>query len=873
MTKRHRAAQLAVVPLLAGVGLVGPAASAVAAPAPGAVKAATAGTELYVSRRDCKPAGDGSEAAPYCTIGAALAVVQPGQTVLVQSGDYSEKVTVTRSGTQSAPIKVRAVNTSRGIVRIGHYTLSGTPLTISGVHDVVVEGFTLAGRGDAVPVLVSGAQRITLDGIAANGVGGLPAVRVTGSSSDVVVSRGWFTGSGAGATGVAVEAGVSGATVTASTFSKSRVAVTDAPGARITGNTVVTDCATGIVVAGTSTGASIRNNILRTGAGPVPEPVACAEPTTAPAISVSAAASGDAEADHNLVDSASGSAVYRWGDTDHADLASFRAATGQGGHDILAPARLGEKRGTERGWFPLTAASPAVDSADATAPGTTRTDLLDNAHADSPDVPNTGTGNGYHDRGAVELQGGRTVSGSGVQSKPGGSSLDYTDPLTVTHAWPIDGPVGKVARRFSNDRYYRVGPIEPAVGQLLRAGAACVDNDVRFDNFRVVPPSVPVQLSGDCAVLGAMFTPVAPTRLLDTRAAVGIGTTVPVAANSEIVLPIMSINGVAASNITAVVLNVTVTQPTTPGFLTVYPDGTTAPQSSSVNFVAGETVPNLVTVPMSNGNLRIRNSAGGTVHVVADLQGFYSGFGDGFKPLPPTRVLDSRANGDTPIPANSYRVLDLSGRVPSGAKAVVLNVTVTQPTATGVLTAYPAGSSVPTASNLNFVAGQTIPNLVTVPVVNGRLVLQNLSSGTTHVLADLAGWYGTGATDGFVPYGPQRVLDTRSGFRGSKLAPFSSIDLLVPYLDPNGNDDTPKPTALVANLTVTAPTAGGVLTGHPRGEVPPAASNVNFLAGETASNAAVVRVGANGYVTLFNNSGGSTDVLVDQAGHFIATTP
>ncbi|MET8462770.1 NosD domain-containing protein [Micromonospora zamorensis] len=867
--RSHRSVQLAVVPLLAGVGLVGPAGPAVAAPAPAAARAASAGTEVYVSRSNCKPAGDGSEAAPYCTIGAALAVAQPGQTVLVQPGNYGENVTVTRSGTESAPITVRAVNTSRGIVRLGHYTLSGTPLTISGVHDVVVEGFTLTGRGDGVPVLISGAQRVTVDGIA-TGVGTLPAVRVTGSSSAVTVSRGWFSGSGTAATGVAVEAGVTGAVVTANTFFKTRVAVTDAPGARITGNTVMTDCATGIVLAGASTGASIRNNILRTGAGPVPAPETCADPTTAPAISVAAAATGGTEADYNLVDPASGGAVYRWGETDHADLASFRAATGQGDHDILAPALLGERLGTERGWFPPTAASPAIDSADATAPGVARTDLLDNAHADAPTVQNTGTGNGYHDRGAVELQGGRTVSGYGVQSKPGGSSLDYTAPLTVSHAWPTDGPVGKVAQRFTNDRFYRVGPIVPADRQLERAGTACVSNDIRFDNFRVLPPSVLEPLGGDCEVLGAMFTPVAPTRLLDTRTAVGISTTVPIAANSEIVLPVMSINGVSASNITAVVLNVTATQPTSAGYLSVYPDGTTTPQTSSVNFVAGETVPNQVTVPMSNGNLRIRNNAGGTVHVVVDLQGFYSGFGDGFKPLAPTRVLDTRANGGAPVPANTYRVLDLSGRVPSGAKAVALNVTATQPTANGVLTAYPAGSPVPTASNLNFVTGQTIPNLVTVPVVNGRLVIQNVSSGTTHVLADLAGWYGSGATDGFVPFGPQRILDTRTGGR---LAPFASVDQLVPYLDPNGNDKTPKPTALVANLTVTGPTAPGVLIAQPKGEAPSATSNVNFVAGETASNAAVVRVGADGSVTLTNNSSGTTDVIVDQAGHFIATTP
>ena len=60
---------------------------------------------------------------------------------------------------------------------------------------------------------------------------------------------------------------------------------------------------------------------------------------------------------------------------------------------------------------------------------------------------------------------------------------------------------------------------------------------------------------------------------------------------------------------------------------------------------------------------------------------------------------------------------------------------------------YPAGATVPNASNLNFTAGQTIPNLVTVKVgSDGKVKLTNNSPGTAQLIADVAGYYlpGTG---------------------------------------------------------------------------------------------------------------------------------
>lgn len=94
--------------------------------------------------------------------------------------------------------------------------------------------------------------------------------------------------------------------------------------------------------------------------------------------------------------------------------------------------------------------------------------------------------------------------------------------------------------------------------------------------------------------------------------------------------------------------------------------------------------------------------------------------------------------------------------VPSDVVAVVLNVTATNSTQGGFLTLYPDGGSRPLASNLNFAAGQTIPNLVVVPVdSDGKVAIYNFA-GNTDVVADLEGYYtpGSGATGPAGPQGP-----------------------------------------------------------------------------------------------------------------------
>ncbi|RPE32528.1 right-handed parallel beta-helix repeat-containing protein [Kitasatospora cineracea] len=372
---------------------------------------------------------------------------------------------------------------------------------------------------------------------------------------------------------------------------------------------------------------------------------------------------------------------------------------------------------------------------------------------------------------------------------------------------------------------------------------------------------------------GSLFTPAGPTRLLDTRAHIGVGGTTPVAAWGTVTLPVTGIAGVPASGVTAVTLNVTVTDPREDGHLTVYPHGGDRPNSSNLNWTAGKTIPNLVTVPVVDGKVSFYNASGGTVHVIADLAGYYSGKGSVLTSTSPTRLLDTRAHigvgGTTPVAAWGTVTLPVTGiaGVPaSGVTAVTLNVTVTDPREDGHLTVYPHGGAAPNASNLNWPAGKTIPNLVTVPVVDGKVSFYNASGGTVHVIADLAGYYSANGYETYRPVGPWRVMDTRedwgagSGTNTRKAGPVPARGTLDVYLD------MPVTDSVTLNVTVTEPGTDGHLTVYPYGGTVPNASNLNWVKGETIPNQVVVKV-KEGKVSFYNASDAPVHLVVDAFGY------
>lgn len=259
----------------------------------------------------------------------------------------------------------------------------------------------------------------------------------------------------------------------------------------------------------------------------------------------------------------------------------------------------------------------------------------------------------------------------------------------------------------------------------------------------------------DSYTKAGLFNPLPPKRDLDTRIGVG-APQARLGPGATLNLTVTGVNGVPATGVSAVILNVIAVIPSTAGFLSVWPAGATRPTASNLNFLPNQVVPNRVMVGVGTGGsnagkVSIYNPSG-TVDVVADVNGWFTDAtstagGSAFVGVLPIRIFDTRASVGGPIPAGFYLSLGPSSPPPNPLAALVLNVTAVAPTSDGFLTLYPDSGTTdhtpPTASDLNFVAGDVVPNLTVVKLgPNSRFDTFN-PSGSTDVVYDEDGYYGT----------------------------------------------------------------------------------------------------------------------------------
>ncbi|TPG16243.1 hypothetical protein EAH86_13640 [Pedococcus bigeumensis] len=370
------------------------------------------------------------------------------------------------------------------------------------------------------------------------------------------------------------------------------------------------------------------------------------------------------------------------------------------------------------------------------------------------------------------------------------------------------------------------------------------------------------------------FQPLTPARLVDTRS------TSPVGPGGVLAVPVLGHGGVPASGVGSVALNITAVTPTSSGFLTAWPTGSARPATSTVNFTAGQVVPNNTVLGVGTGGTISVYNLRGSTHVIVDVTGWFP-TGSGVTAVPPARVLDTRSG--SPLGPGGTRTLKVAGTsspsVPADAVAVTLNITATGPTATSYLTVYPAGASRPTSSTLNMVRGSTVANATIATVgAAGSVTIAN-ASGSVHVIADLTGYLLPGM--GYVPLVPVRVADTRSGdyFQGGfgfdapypvgTVNPASMFDITVPR-----RGSAPKVPfgagSVVLNVTAIAPDRAGylkVVPGDGFGPLP-SVSTLNFTAGQVVANGAIV--GSPLDEVSLKSSGAVVDAVVDVLGYFPA---
>ena len=201
--------------------------------------------------------------------------------------------------------------------------------------------------------------------------------------------------------------------------------------------------------------------------------------------------------------------------------------------------------------------------------------------------------------------------------------------------------------------------------------------------------------------------------------------------------------------VTGAIVNLTVTEPTAPGFLTVYPgpcNPANRPNASTINYVPGLTIANLAAVAVgADGTVCVYSSA--PTKFIVDVAGWLGPTGTGFKGITPQRLVDTRGGAAVhPILGRTGAgplvvPMGTSSGVPANASGAVLNVTVVGPSSPGFLTVYPCSSPLPNASNVNFGAGDVRPNLVAVRIgAADNVCIQ--ATAPADILVDLAGWFG-----------------------------------------------------------------------------------------------------------------------------------
>ena len=203
--------------------------------------------------------------------------------------------------------------------------------------------------------------------------------------------------------------------------------------------------------------------------------------------------------------------------------------------------------------------------------------------------------------------------------------------------------------------------------------------------------------------------------------------------------------GVPEFGASAVVMNLTVTEPESPGWMRCTPTGQAAATTSNVNFGAWDTVPNLVICKIGDGGRITIDGRGPGAHVVGDVFGYFGADGRRLRTLPPARLLDTREGvgaSRRPVGTESIRlVVGGQAQVPAGANAVVLNVTATNVSGPSFVTVWPDGESQPGTSNLNVTTGRTIANLVICRLGEGGALRLASPVAACDLIADVMGYF------------------------------------------------------------------------------------------------------------------------------------
>jgi hypothetical protein len=484
----------------------------------------------------------------------------------------------------------------------------------------------------------------------------------------------------------------------------------------------------------------------------------------------------------------------------------------------------------------------------------------------------------------------------------GGSPLQPSEMLRLNMAVPSNptpnryGVLAGDVQGFPNGRRLTDDVVDIGVqalegaaqaGQLV-AGLLAVDSVDRNDRafgatfpYLALPHVRSVNSGTERTPRAPEIVSVNPQRVLETRSTnsqVGYVGAKPAAGQTVAV----KVTGIAPTLVpddaSTVFLNITATNSSVDGFVTVFPCGSPRPLSSNFNPIAGVTTHNLVAAKVGAGGMVCIYTSEAT-DLIADLNAYHPN-GVAYQPATAERLLETRTgqpggqkgfSGAKPA-AGSVVSLKVTGtgtaNLAASTKAVLLNITAVNSDAAGWVTVYPCDHARPNTSNINLVPGEARANLVATKIsADGKVCLY--SSGATDLIADLQG--SGPATSSFVATVPERVLETREadgqiGYSSVRPKAGQTTEVKITGV---GATNVPADAGTVfLNLTAVDPSSGGFVTVFPCGSARPNASTIN-LTGMTTPNMVAAKIGDGGRVCIYTS--GSTDLVADILGYFPGT--
>lgn len=329
----------------------------------------------------------------------------------------------------------------------------------------------------------------------------------------------------------------------------------------------------------------------------------------------------------------------------------------------------------------------------------------------------------------------------------------------------------------------------------------------------------------------------------------------------------------------AYVVNVTMVPRGSVDFVTLWPSGEARPNVWSIRSPDGNTVANSAIVKAgSNGAIQVY--ASDATDLLIDVAGYFT---DNtavsnlvYYPLAPCRVIDTRLDYRQPGPfgppsmltreTRRFRFPSSACRVPEGAAAYSMTITVVPQGTLQFLTAWPAGGVQPNVSSINSPAGRVLANSVILPAsADGSIDV--FAFNQTDFIIDINGYFAP--DDGvngqyYFPVTQCRASDSTAS--GGIYADDTARTIAVPSAA--GCAGIPAAARGYA-MNVTAMPGGSPMpfvSAYPAGQSRPNASILNAFEGQIVTNSAIVPAGIGGAVDIYAYR--RTHLVVEISGYF-----